>query len=475
MLSGLGVPDLKGLLGQYTFYTSEGLAEDKERKGQIIYLKPQGQTIKTQILGPPIARLTGKKISQIPLEIRLDQENRLANLRIDGKEYTLREGELSGWIGLKFGIGMFKHVRGICQFYLDSVRPELRLYLSPIQLDPEQPAFVISHPDGYAAQLAKSIGTYHTLGMPEDTNALKDGLLNQDVFLRVCDTVMMEREKMLWYELGRFKEGVLAFVFDTTDRIQHMFWSVRDPEHPTYDEAFAKRYRDVIGEYYRQVDRIVGRVLDSIDQHTLLIILSDHGFASFRRAVHLNSWLVQNGFMVLGTPEGSELFKDVIWEKTKAYALGFSSIYLNLRGREGRGVVDPGDEAQRLGERIAEGLTQLRDPDRNTPVIKRIYTRQQIYQGDYLSEAPDLIVGFEPGYRTSWQTAIGGAPHGILQDNLKRWSGDHLVDPGYVPGVLFVNHKISVPSPSLIDIAPTILGCFGLPKPDEMEGTSLLH
>ena len=230
--------------------------------------------------------------------------------------------------------------------YLDSIKPELRLYLSPIQVDPLNPAFPISSPDDYATELAHNINSYSTLGTPEDTNALSDGCFDDEAFLDLCDKTMAEREKMLWYELERFKEGLLAFVFDTTDRIQHIYWTTRDPEHPTYDKTYAKKYQNVIEDYYQRMDRILQRILASIDERTVICIISDHGFESFRRAVHLNSWLVQSGLTVLKepSPEGGEpLFKNVVWEKTMAYAMSFSSIYLNLRGREGKGIINPGD------------------------------------------------------------------------------------------------------------------------------------
>jgi predicted AlkP superfamily phosphohydrolase/phosphomutase len=289
---------------------------------------------------------------------------------------------------------------------------------------------------------------------------------------------MAEREKMLWHELGRFEEGLLAFVFDTTDRIQHIYWRVKDTKHPAYNESYAIKYRNVIEDYYQRMDVILQKVLEFIDERTDIIILSDHGFSSFRRAVNLNSWLVRNGLMVLRRPavdnEGDPLFKNVIWEKTKAYAVGFSSIYLNLRGREGRGIVNPGYEAEQLKKKIAHVLTQLRDPETGGTVIRNVYSREELYSGPYVNEAPDLVVGFESHYRASWQTAIGGVPPKILEDNQKKWSGDHIFDSTCIPGVFLINRKASVLHPKMIDIAPTILACLQIPKPDSMEGNSVL-
>lgn len=471
MLSGLGALDLKGSVGRYAFYTTGSVPEDADRKGDVIPISLSGEGTRTMIQGP--------SKSQVPMEISIAEQAPAATITIAGNSYTIREREWSDWIPLRFRLGALRHVSGACRLYLDSTKPELRLYLSPVQVDPGKPAFPISYPEEYATELAHSIGGYSTLGIPEDTNALSDGCLDDEAFLSLCDNIMTEREKMLWYELERFKEGLLAFVFDTTDRIQHIYWRTRDPEHPAYEEKYARKYQNVIEDYYRRVDSILRRVLESVDQKTVILIISDHGFTSFRRAVHLNSWLAENGLMVLRKParddQGDPLFKNVVWERTRAYAVGFSSIYLNLRGREAKGTVNPGDEAGQLKEKIAGVLTGLTDPKTGGHVVRNVYTREALFDGPYADDAPDLVVGFEPGYRASWQTAIGGAPPRILEDNKKKWSGDHIVDASCVPGVFLTNRSTPAPQPRVIDIAPTVLGCFQIAQPEDMEGNSLLE
>ena len=470
MLSGLGVLDLKSSAGRYAFYTTGTVQDDPDRKGDVIPLSSDSNEIKTTIRGP--------NKSQVPMKISIADEDSSATIIVDGESTTIKQGEWSDWVQVRFGIGPLRNISGICRFYLESIKPQFKLYLSSIQVDPEKPAFPITYPDEYATELAHDIGSYNTLGIPEDTNALTDGCLDDDAFLSLCDDITAEREKMLWHELEHFKHGLLAFLFDTTDRIQHIYWSTRDPEHPAYNEGFAKKYGNVIEDYYRGADKILRRVLEYVDQQTVICIMSDHGFTSFRRAVNLNSWLVQNGLMVLRRPaldsQGDPLFKNVFWEKTKAYAIGFSSIYLNLRGREGKGIVNPGQEAEQLKRKIADVLTSLRDPKTGKPVIRNVYTKEELYSGPYLSEAPDLIVGFEPHYRASWQTAIGGVPPKILEDNQKKWSGDHIFDAECLPGIFLINRKTSIPHPRVIDIAPTVLDCFQIPKPESMEGNSLL-
>ncbi len=471
MLSGLGLLDLKGSIGRYTFYMEGDVPKDPDWKGDVLLLSSDNGEFKTIIPGP--------NNSKVPMKISITEKHESATITIDRQSYTAKQGEWSDWIPVRFSFGPLRHVSGICRLYLASIRPHLRLYLSPIQVDPQKPAYLISYPDKYATELAHDIGSFSTLGIPEDTNALSDGCFDDEAFLSLCNDTMAERENMLWHELEHFKEGLLAFVFDTTDRIQHVFWSTRDPEHPAYNERYATKYRNVIDDYYKRMDAILRKVLDFIDEQTVIFILSDHGFTSFRRSVHLNSWLVKNGLMVLRRPavdyQGDPLFKNVLWERTRAYAVGFSSIYLNLRGREGKGIVSPGSEAEQLKKGVANVLTSLRDPKTGGPVIRNVYTREDLYSGPYVNDAPDLVVGFEPHYRASWQTAIGGVPPKILENNQKKWSGDHIIDARCIPGVFFMNRKASVLYPKVIDIAPTILACLQIPKPESMEGDSVLE
>ena len=467
MLAGLGVPDLKANLGRYTLYTTRNIpaADAQGLKGDAVRLLPAKDGLHARIHGPERA--------SIPLQVRLDREGRRATLRIEGKDYEVKEHGWTGWVRVKFTVHFVRSVMGMCRFHLGSLTPEVELYLTPIQADPRSPAFILSHPDAYAAELADQIGDYHTLGMPEDTNAVSDGCLDAGAFLQQCEMVMAEREKMLWHELARLHSGLLAFVFDTTDRVQHIFWSTLDPAHPASSEAFAARYGSVIDDYYCRMDAILGKVLDTVGGQAPVIVLSDHGFTTFRRAVHLNSWLIENGLMTLKSADRkASLFRNVDWSKTAAYALGFASIYLNLKGREGHGIVSPGDDAVRLKRRIAEKLAALQDAGQ--PAIERVYTSDELYRGPCIADAPDVVVGFKPGYRTSWQSAVGGCPEGIIEDNRESWSGDHLVDPAHVPGILFSSRPVAAAEAHVADIAPTVLHLLGLPIPPEVEGRPLL-
>jgi predicted AlkP superfamily phosphohydrolase/phosphomutase len=258
-----------------------------------------------------------------------------------------------------------------------------------------------------------------------------------------------------------------------------MFWRFREANHPANDGEPIDEWSRAIEDHYRECDAIVGRVLEHADDRTLVIVLSDHGFSSFQRGVHINTWLHDNGFLALKSgvevgEEAGDFFKHVDWSRTKAYALGLGSIYLNLQGRESQGIVSAGDAAS-VARAIAGGLTGLRDEARGCEAVRKVVTRDEVYSGAYAAESPDLIACFNAGYRVSWATALGGLPRGHVEDNVKRWGGDHIIDPALVPGVLFMNRPFDGSRPSLLDLAPTILAALGAPKGSAMEGASLLR
>lgn len=439
LLAGLGTPDMRGMLGTYTFFTTIPEAITAGHKGRIVPVAGCNRKIRTEIAGPFVPSLSGRKEARFPLSIDLSDDE--ATLHIGRQSHKLSVGAWSPWIRVNFDIGFFRTATGLCRFYLKSIKPDFQLYMTPVQVDYESSEFPITTPPSYAAELRDAIGPYATLGMAEDTAALNDGVLDDDEFVSLCDSVMQEREAMFFHELSRFRTGLLGCVFDTTDRIQHMFWRMRDTSHPMYDSASAERYGDVIPRYYRWMDRILGTVLNQVPD-TKILVCSDHGFTTFRRSVHLNTWLVENGFMALkrGATACEGLFESVDWARTQAYAVGFTSIYLNLKGREHGGVVTA-DSAAAVKHALADTLMQVKD--KAAPVVRELHDTATLAQRG----GPDLVVGYAPGYRGSWQTAVGGIPTGpFIEDNLKKWSGDHCCDATAVPGVFFSGDRSEAPS-----------------------------
>ncbi len=458
LLAGLGVPDIRGMLGVYTVFTSAPQDLPADAKGRVMPVVSRGGRIATEIFGPFSASLTGKKEAATPLEILIEGD--LLRCRAGRQTFTLRLGEWSGWLALTFDIGFFRNVTGLCRFYLKSLKPEFVLYMTPVNVDYESTEFPLATPAGYAAELCRENGPYATLGMAEDTNALNDGVLDDDEFLSLSSSIMDERERLFYYELSRFKEGLLACVFDTTDRVQHMFWRMMDSAHPMYDAEQAERYGDVIAGLYRRMDRILGTVRERCPD-ARIVICSDHGFSTFRRTVHLNTWLEKNGFMTLKPGERScdGLFDNVDWSGTRAYAVGLTSIYLNMADREKYGIVT-GEARAALKREIAGRITAF--SDFGQPVVHEVYDTQSLYSGAQQPEGPDLVVGYKTGYRGSWQTAVGGVPDGeVIEVNLKKWSGDHCCDYSLVPGVFFFSEGVEPGIRSVLQISHLLEQHFG--------------
>jgi len=475
MLSGMGVPDITGTMGKYTFYTSEMLQKiEGERRGRIVNVEINGKTISTYLYGPNILSKGIPTESRTVLYIIIDTDKKGIILKFEGNEFFLKQGQWSEWQKVYFKIGNFRNAYGIVRFYLNSIYPYFQLYASPINFDPEKPLFPISYPNNHSRIVASEIGLYHTQGMPCDTWVLTEGRLDEKAFLEQVNQVFEERQNILNEELKRFNNGLFFFYFDILDVVQHMFWRYLDAIHPLYEEN--SPYKDVIYGYYQKIDALIGKILKQIDKNTILIILSDHGFGPFRKAVHLNRWLMENGYLFLkeGFSESEDFFSNVDWSRTRAYALGFGGIYLNKIGREGYGIVDE-SEAIGLKQEIIMKLLAFKDPQTQEKIIKDIYDMDKIYNGRFMAKGPDLFVGFNSGYRASWQTALGGTPDSLIEYNKKKWSGDHLVDPTLVPGVIFLNRKLKLQSPNIIDLAPTILSIFNINYRRWMNGKSLFE
>lgn len=476
LLAGMGVPDLRGGLGTPTFYsTAPGLAA-RESENVVALTRSARGIEPTHLVGPRNPK-DGAAL-RFPFAIEADAGTGGVTIRSEGTPGTVvvRPGEWSDWLRVKFKAGLLQAVRGMVRFYVVRTEPEVELYATPLNFDPEWPLFPISAPAGYAQELVESLGTYYTTGMVEDHSGLNNGRIDERAFLAQCEEVWNEREAMLVHELERFEQGFLYGLFDTPDRVQHMFWRYREPGHPANrglppDPEFA----GVVDAQYRRADEVLGRVLEFADDRTLVIAMSDHGFGSFRRGVNLNGWLREQGLLTLrdGPDVDPEHYPACIdWSRTKAYALGLGGIYLNLAGREARGVVKPG-EAEGLKAAIAGELSGLRDAEHDAEAIRGVKSREQLYHGPHAGESPDLVVHFAEGYRVSWACSLGGAPAGLFEDNTKKWSGDHIVDPALVPGVLAMNRPFRGDGARLVDLAPTILDALGVGVETDTEGRSL--
>lgn len=472
-LSAMCVPDLRGTQGMFSHYTTRPRDEAERTGGEIHSVARVGNRVQGELIGPPHPLDPAKGNLKAPFVVTIKDDGH-AVLKVNGEKHALVLEQYTDWIRVRFRVLPGMNVSGVCKFLLLSASPELELYVTPINIDPESPAMPIGFPAVYPVYLAKRQGAFATLGLAEDTWALNERILSDENFIAQCVDFDREREAMFFDSLDKVKRGVCVCVFDGPDRMQHMFWRYFDAEHPARPKEVPPQLGRVIEELYQRMDELVGRtVAKCSDEGTMLMVLSDHGFNTFRRGVDLNRWLEENGYLVVDDARRhEEHLAGVDWSRTKAFALGLTGIFINLEGKYAQGIVPPG-EADALRQEIAQRLMALVDSQSCAKAVKRAYVAGQTYRGPYKDHAPDVIVGYERGYRVSWEAAIGKTTRQVFHDNTKAWSGDHCVDPSVVPGVLFCDRPIENERPRLLDIAPTVLDLFGVDVPEYMDGKPL--
>jgi predicted AlkP superfamily phosphohydrolase/phosphomutase len=483
MLSGLGVPDLSGRIGKPAYYTSDPFFAPREGNDfsvEIIRLETNVGRQETKIAGPPARPFGREGTIDLPMTLSVSGGRDRVTVEAGSARAQLRPGQWSDWLSLTFRVNPLVAIHGYARMRLASVEPEIGLYLSPIQFDPERlpPGFAISFPNGFAKELVERFGRFKTMGWAIDTWSIQSGTLSEDAFLEdVARTSGQERKILKGLLSG--KEKLLFHYFEFPDRVGHVFWRFRDPGHPAYDAKLAARYGDAVEKSYRTMDEIVGETAQSLKPDDVLLVLSDHGFATWRRSVNYNSWLVENGYLVLkGSARRQNLealfgrgqfWEAVDWSKSKAYAMGLGDIYVNLRGREEGGIVAPGTEYEALREELSSRLTALVDPKNGERAVSRVFRREQVYRRFDPRLIPDLIVANRPGYRVSWQSSLGVPTENVFEDNRDVWSGDHCsLDPDLVRGVLFSSKPFRAGGvPGIADVTASVRELVGgSPVPD---------
>jgi predicted AlkP superfamily phosphohydrolase/phosphomutase len=471
LLSAMCVPDLRGTQGMFSYFTTRSRHEGEKIGGEVHHVTRDGDTIRADLIGPQNPLRVDQGELRLPFAVTIRDGDR-AVLRIDGAKYDLRRDEYTDWIRVRFRAAPGMTVSGLCKFLLLSTGPEFGLYVTPVNIDPEHPVMPVGYPSVYPVYLAKRQGPFATLGLAEDTWALNEHVIGDDHFIQQCLDMDREREAMFFDALEKVPRGLCVCVFDGTDRLQHTFWRDIDEQHPARPDQALLDHRNVIEDLYRRMDDLVGKTAAKCRRRdTLFLVISDHGFGPFRRGVDLNRWLEENGYLALH--EGrrhEEHLAGVDWSRTRAFAIGLAGIYINVKDKYSEGIVDPRGEADRLREEIVRRITALVDPETGASAVKRVYIASKFYKGPYRDNGPDLIVGYQRGYRVSWETAIGRTTESVFHANKKAWSGDHCVDPSLVPGILFANRPVKDENPRLIDIAPTVLSLFGVAVPEYMDG-----
>lgn len=478
VVSGMGTPDLLGTYGTYTFLHEGEPPHEKSKSGSRLFrLSVVQHEAKAVIRGPKNTFRSDNADSELEIKIQRDPVHDMVKITCDGQTVILKRGEFSEWVPVRFElVPMFSSIGGMVRFYVQQVHPEIKIYCSPINIDPQDPALPICSPNGFAADLANNVGRYYTQGFPADSKALSNGALSDEEYFEQAKLVIEENHKAFDYLLSNFDDGLFYFYFSSTDQNCHMLWRLMDPTHPLHRPDASPELKNAILYFYNEMDRFLEKALAKVDDNTLLIALSDHGFATFNREFNLNTWLFQNGFLTLKRPkkiDEGEFFSNVDWSKTKAYGIGINGLYINLKGREPFGSVEHKDVSA-IKAAIIDGLAYVTDPLTGNPVTTRGYDCHQIYSGSELALAPDIVVGFQRGYRVSDESVLGKFQREAVGNRIDKWAGDHCIDPALVPGILLTNAKCTSDSPAIWDLTPSILKYFGIEVPSSMDGKPVL-
>jgi predicted AlkP superfamily phosphohydrolase/phosphomutase len=477
-LSGMGTPDMLGGYGTYQYFSEDTPAEGvEEGGGKRSRLTFDNESARATIVGPENSMLKTPEPTRIALEIHRDRRASAALLEVQGQKIMLAPGQWSRWTRLDFALSApaplpAQHASGICRFYLQEVAPNFRLYLTPINIDPSDPAVQVSEPPGFIEDVSEELGLFYTTGFQEDHKARTNGIFVDDEFTRQANIVLEERLALFEYAVNNFEDGLLFFYFSSSDLQSHMFWwnAEENETHPTRSAPEASKHYEYVKQLYQRLDRVIGDIHDRYGGKATIFVMSDHGFANFGRQFNVNSWLRDFGY--LNPRECSSILVDADWSRTRAYGLGINGLYLNLKGRERDGIVEPGEEQEKLTRQLTARLKAVRDYN-GEKVIRNVYRADEVYSGSATALAPDLVIGYARGYRASWETVLGELTADVLTDNPSAWSADHCADALEVPGVFFCNKAIRAQSPSLVDMAPSVLSEFGLPIPSTMSGKSV--
>ncbi len=518
---GMMTPAVDSAYGQPTLYSTNPPASAFGKK-KVIQVVVSDGVVSNALSGPANAFIEGSKThnEQIPLKVYVNEEVGAAVVEIEGSNVVLEPGEWSEFVPVTFSLlplGLMDQA-GIVRFYLRSVTPEFEMYASPVNVDPTKPINPVSFPESAAQELAEEIGLYYTQGMAEDVNGLKNRMLTDAEFMQQALLVYLERGRMLDVALERYAQkpegGFLFFYYSSVDLCCHMMWRHLETNHPAFDPEVAGEdstwwsgrpgttWQDVVDDLYLRMDPVLGKIREAVGEETLVIVMSDHGFASYQRKFDLNAWLVEHGYLVLREgaearressrklhiydhfdpearagerPDRERMISVVDWSKSRAYGMGFNGLYLNLAGRESQGCVDTADAPALLAQIKAE-LEAERDPERDgAVVILSADLAKEVYEGERLQDAPDILVGYNRGYGNSDEASQGEIGNEVLSDNTGgTFSGHHLMDPSVVPGMILTNGTLSADDPRLEDMPVEILRQYGIQPDESMIGHPVL-
>ncbi len=502
--SGMGTPDLLGTSGTFYLYTDVMHTIDEDISGGRVFLvEIENNRVSTFIEGPPNTFISdgadkyGRDVHpelKIPLEVFIDPVEEMVEIKLQNHNFLLKKGEFSEWMELQFDVIPYvQSLSAIVKFYLIGSKPDFKLYMTPLNINPRNPALPVSSPESFSKKIAEEFGYFYTQNMPEDTKAYSNKVFSTEDYIKQADMVFEESIGLHKYFLENFHEGFLFYYFSTLDQNTHMLWQLADLNHPAHISEYSRKYgfyvdsdekkempyfldyeshdefsgHPYLFELYERIDQEIGYALSKIDEDTTLVIISDHGFAPYYRSVHLNTILYDHGYIKLKDESlrgKYSFFRNVDWSKTRAYAIGLNGLYINTRGREKNGIVRKGSEFDEIASEVKSLLLEAEDPLTGKKMISNVYMTKTEYSGPYKDLAPDMIIGYAKGYRASWETALGKIPDELVRDNTDPWSGDHCMDPEFLSGVFLCNKKVELEEYSLSSLADFILSEFGLTR-----------
>lgn len=460
-LSGMGTPALAGDYGVACIVT-EGMPSEVKSAGLRTIKAPiKSSKINFDLEGPANPFSTDTSPLKSGVSVLKDTQEKAVVIEVDGNKFLVAEGEWSPWIEVPFKTAI-QSISGIVKFFVRKVHPNLELYVSPVCINPKNAASPISTPSSYSKDLSNEVGLFNTLGLPADTKSLSNGTLSDEEYFDQAVSVLEENEKAFYWEFPQFKEGVFFFYFSSLDQNSHMLWRCMDENHPLHDPKSAPKLKLAVQWLYQEMDKILGEVLNHLDSDTLLLVMSDHGFAPFTRELQLNTWLLEEGYLRLNSNDRSgNYFANVDWDSTKAYAVGFSGLFINKIGREKNGIVSE-YASQKLLKEISEKLSKAVDPLTGRTFVRGV-PKEEVFHGDKLQYSPDILCAYDLGYRVADESILGEILDVTVRPRTDKWSADHCMSPEHVPGILISNSEISKPAPHITDLAPTILNAFGVP------------
>jgi len=482
MISALGVPDLRGTTSTY-FSLSDGFTPEQLQEdlggGQRIALSFSGEDeTGFTVPGPRDNRYRfsdPNAYTRSSLRMKINRKDKQGVVVADGKQVDIEAGTWSDWLELRFEMSPKEEILGITRFYPLEIGEKVRIYMACVQYHPDAPYTAFTEPESYSAELKGRFGLYKTIGWAYDTHALRQYDLDEEGFLKDIDYTMSWRDRLTLDELQRGDFDFLLSGWTATDRAGHMFWRFRDEGHPLYDASAPEHWRNALEYTYKRADMQTGAVLARLREEDTLIVFSDHGFGSWRTEFNLNVWLQENGYLAVNNPKQAEtgFLQGIQWSATRAYAVGLSSLYLNLAGRETGGVVKP-EEADALIAELQAKLGEVIDPKTGSKVFSTLYSGQ-VYSGEAKADAPDISLGYSPYYQNSRGTSRGGVAGPLFEPVKDKWSGEHAAsDFKNLPGVMFANRRLEKQEPHIKDLGVTMLASLGLDIPADYEGENIL-